>query len=374
MSTSGRHAGRPAHSHGSAAAIFRCQNHSWLMTSTSGKSICRKTILTVLLAGPLLSGCGTFRHSKPAWVDNPKAVYNDNQYLVAVGAGDTRRAAENAAAANLSRIFEAHIESDERLLDTTRETGKSFERTTDFTADVNILSSQTLFNIQHAEAWQDPNGRYHAVAYLDRRETAGIYRDKIEAINEQIRFTMDHADLAEHLLDKYAYLRAAGRYTTENAVLLQQLKVIHPPTASASAPDYSISQIQNALTDSARQIRVQIHIDGDVDGRMTACLEELITRYGFVVGQPAVLDIAGRVAVNDTGQRNANLIFVRYEFMVQIKDSEGTVLAAINNKGREAHQSQSEAIDRSFRTMERAINTDGVQRIDAFFESRTETP
>lgn len=337
------------------------------------KSVCHRTVLPLFLIF-LIAGCGTLHHGKPDWVENPKAVYADNKYLVAVGEGDTRRAAENAAAANLSRIFEAHIDSDERLLDTTRETDKSFVRTTDFTADVNILSSQTLYNIQHAEAWQDDMGRYHAVAYLDRRETAAIYRDKIDALNEQIEFTLSHAALAESDLDKYAELRAATRFAAENAVLLQQLKIIHPPTASASAPEYSISEIRKALADTAKQIRVQINIDGDVGGRMTSCLEELITRYGFVVARPAVLDIAGRVAVNDTGQRNANLVFVRYELAVQIKDADGTILAAVNNTGREAHQSESEAASRSFRTMERAINTEGVHRLDTYFESLVETP
>ena len=329
--------------------------------------LCVSAMLTLLL-----SGCSSFRHHPPEWVENPKAVYAENKYLVAVGEGDTRRTAENTAAANLSRIFEAHIESDERLLDTTHESGRSLLRTTDFTADVNILSSQTLYNIQHAEAWKDGNGRYHAVAYLDRRETASIYMDKIEALSGRVRFALDQAEHAGNLLDRYAQLRAANRYAAENELLLRQLKVIHPPTASAIAPSYSISELQKALADTARQVRVQINIDGDSDGRMTACLEELITRYGFVVGTPAVLEIAGRVTVTDTGQRNASLVFVRYELAVKIKDSEGTVLAAVNNTGREAHQSETEARSRSFRTMERSIATEGVQRLDAFFDSLTD--
>ncbi|HSR88068.1 MAG TPA: LPP20 family lipoprotein [Pontiella sp.] len=320
----------------------------------------------------LLSGCGTVRNRPPEWVENPKAVYPENEYLAAVGEGDTRRAAENAAAANLSRIFEAYIVSDERLLDTTHESGTSLVRTTDFTADINILSSQTLYNIQHAEAWTDNKGRCHAVAYLNRRETAAIYRDKIDELTGRVRFGLDHAGQAGNLLDRYAQLRTVNRNAEENELLLRQLKVIHPPSASASAPGYSITELQKALADTARQIRVQIRIDGDREGRLTACLEELITRYGFSVGTPAALEVAGRVTVTDTGQRNANLVFVRYELALQIKDTEGNVLAAVNEKGHEAHQSQTEARSRSFRTMERAISNEGVQRLDAFFDALTD--
>ena len=189
--------------------------------------------LCLSLTFPILNGCKSLQGT-PKWVSNPKAVYPEAQYLVAVGEGDTRRAAENAAAANLARIFEAHIESDERLIDQTRETGKTFERTTDFTTDISILSAQTLRNIQHAEAWRDKLGRVHAVAYLNRRETAGIYRSNIDEQSTRIQFLLAQAEQSDDLLKKFATLRAAARAATENGLLLRQLKVIHPPSAASA--------------------------------------------------------------------------------------------------------------------------------------------
>lgn len=334
----------------------------------------RKTGLTIVLLLPiLLSGCQRLKGT-PKWVENPKAAYPEAQYLVAVGEGDTRRAAENAAAGNLSRIFEAHIESDERLLDQTRETRKKVERTTDFTSDINILSSQTLYNIQHAEAWKDRLGRYHAVAYLERRETANIYRSKIGEQTSRVEFLLGHAEQSNDLLKKYALLRAANRHVAENQLLLRQLKVIHPSSARMAEPGYSENKLRKELADTAKKIRVRIDIKGDHDRRMTSCLEELITRYGFVAGTPAVLNIDGRVAVNDTGQRTKDLFFVRYEMMAQIKDADGTVLVSINDKGREGHVSLSEAKVRSFRTLENAIKAGGAQRLDIYFDSLVEQP
>lgn len=326
-----------------------------------------RLILPFLLIA--LTGCGTFRHREPAWVVNPKSVYSDDKYLVSVGEGDSRSAAESAAEANLARIFEARIKADERLLDTVKETGKEFSRTTDYSTDVNILSSQTLFNIQHAEAWQDKNARYHAVAYLNRRETARLYLDKINELTTRVQFLLDQASHAGDLLKKYALLRAASHASVENQLLLEQLKIIHPPTAAASSPPYSLNNLQKTLADTAKKIRVGIGIEGDYDGRIRSCLAELITRYGFVLGEPAVLDIAGRVTVDDTGQRTAGLVFVRYELSVQIEDSTETVLAAINEKGRESHFTLPEARTRAFRTLENAINAEGAHRLDAYFDS-----
>lgn len=347
--------------------IILRQNDSHSPIAERKRLFCHKIILPLFLL--ILSGCKNLTGGAPDWVANPKAAYPENQYLVAVGEGDTRRAAENAADANLSRIFESNIESDERMVDQTRETNKAFERTTDFTADINILSSQTLFNIQHAEAWHDRNGRVHAVAYLDRRETAAIYRGRIDDLAACVHFLLAQAGQAADPLKKYAALRAAARTAAENDLLLRQLKIIHPPSVASATPGYSNNTIRKALADTAQQIRVQIQINGDDERRMAAVLEELITRYGFVVGTPALLDITGRIAVSDTGQRTAGLVFVRYELSAQIKDATGTVLAAINNKGREGHVSLEEARVRSFRTLETAIKATGAQRLDAYFDS-----
>jgi hypothetical protein len=327
--------------------------------------------LSVVLILPVLNGCSTFSRT-PRWVYNPKSAYPEDQYLVAVGEGDTRRAAENMAAANLGRIFESQIESDERLLDQTTESGKKFERTTDFTADVNIRSSQTLFNIQHAEAWRDDKARYHAVAYLERQSTAVIYREKVNEQTGRVAFLLQEVETKSDPLERYAILRTAAQHDAEARYLLRQLKVIHQPAARAAEPDYSSSTLAKALAEAARNILVHIEIEGDSDGRMKSFLEELITDYGFNIGRPVVLNITGRVAVKDTGERTHGLVFVRYELQVQIRDTEGNVVVAVNEKGREAHNTLEQARARSFRTLENAIKAGGAQRLDGYFDSLIE--
>jgi hypothetical protein len=330
-----------------------------------------RPILILPILAVVLTGCNTL-HRTPEWVDNPKTAYPENEYLVAVGEGDTRRAAENAADANLSKIFEAHIQSDERLIDQSFETNDTFDRTTDFTTDINILSSQTLHNIQHAESWRDDRARVHAIAYLDRRETARIYREKIEEKTARVEFLMAHAEQTDDLLQKYSKLHAAALQAAANAALLRQLKVIHPSSASFSTPGYSENVLRKNLADTAKKIRVNINLTGDDQQRMTSVIKELITRYGFVVGTPSVLNIDGRIAITDTGQRTSDLVFVRYELAVQIKDAEGSLLIAVNDKGREGHVTLAEARVRSFRTMENTIRLSGASRLDEYFNTLTD--
>lgn len=322
-----------------------------------------------LLVPLALAGCKTLTGGTPDWVANPKTAYPERGYLVAVGAGDTRRTAENAAAANLSRIFEARIQSNERLLDQSHETNDDLVRTTDFTADINIVSAQTLYNIQHAEAWRDDNGRYHAVAYLERRSTAAIYRDKIDEQTSRVNYLLANAANESNVLKKYSTLRAAYRHAVQADGLLKQLDVIHPPSMHDATPSYSMNKLCEELVDAARLIKVAVTVVGDDEKRMTATLQEFVTGYGFMVGKPAVLNMLAKVDVTDTGERTSDLVFVRYELMLQIRNANGDVLVTVRDKGREAHKTLEQARTRSFRTLENAIKANGAQLLDSYFDS-----
>ncbi|MCK5675565.1 MAG: hypothetical protein KAH99_00960, partial [Verrucomicrobia bacterium] len=68
-------------------------------------------------------------------------------------------------------------------------------------------------------------------------------------------------------------------------------------------------------------------------------------------------------------QRTADLVFVRYTLALQVKETDGTTLISLNEKGREGHVSLSEARIRSFRTLETAIKSTGNTRLDAYFDT-----
>lgn len=316
----------------------------------------------------ILSGCTAFR-GQPDWVRNPQSVYPEKEYLACVGEGDTRRAAENSASANLSRIFESQIQSDERLAEHSYETTTNFERKTDYDQDINILSKQTLHNIKYAEAWTDPQGRVHAVAYMQRRSTAALYRDKITDKNKRITYLINRAESTEDILQRYALLRAAVQENTINQQLLSQLNVIHSPSVAAVSPSYAKDELRRKLAETAKNIRVHISIEGDSQRMLSASIEQMITQYGFVLDQPAVLTLSGKVSVEDTGQRKADMLFARYELTVHLNDQSGTTLVSIHEKGREGHFNMPELKIRAFRTMEKRILSECKSRLDAHFLS-----
>jgi hypothetical protein len=313
-----------------------------------------------------LTACKT---PPPNWVENPHSTYPDSRYLVAVGEGDTRRTAENVADAQLARIFESRIESADELVDQSKESTKTFSRTSELSSQIRISANQTLFNIQHAESWVDAHGRVHAVAYLDRRKTAAIYQEKIDQENQQILFLIKQAEKSKNPLQKYALLRGANQHAKQQALLLRQLQTIHAPTFSSISLQYTLPELQKALAASARAVRVHIQTNGELSEQIVPLLEHLATHFGFVVtAPPASLKMIGHLAFQDLEKSPSDLFFVRYQFQLQLKDDQNQTLFVLEKKGREAHISSQEARFRALRTLSRALSADGIARLEAYFD------
>jgi hypothetical protein len=127
---------------------------------------------------------------KPKWLENPKSVYPDTQYMTAIGEGDTHQAAQNMAAGNLSRIFEMKVKADETIMQRASELIRGnetkLEEQVNVEKHINIFSSQQLMNVQFADSYTNEYGRIFVLAYLNRMKTAEIYEEKIDANSAQI--------------------------------------------------------------------------------------------------------------------------------------------------------------------------------------------
>ena len=101
-------------------------------------------------------------------------------------------------------------------------------------------------------------------------------------------------------------------------------------------------------------------------------LKEMITRYGFTVGEPAVLTLQGDVSFTDSGKRTDDLLFYYFNLTVEVKDQAGRTITTITENGREAVTSTEEALPRFFRTLNKAIQENGPRSLDAYFNSLIE--
>lgn len=313
------------------------------------------------------------KNSEPEWVQNPKSLYPDQMYLTAIGEGDSRSEAENYAAANLARIFQVKVTTDEtykqRYQELTRSGKTDFEDLTDISKNVNLQSAETLYNIQFAESFTDKMGRVKVLAYLNRWQTAELYEERINTNSSKISDFLAMADSAKDPMIRYAALSAAVAVSTDSEVLLRQLDIISPSTKEFLEINYNHQQISRELAEQARRISFLVDIENDSESKITIMLTEMLTSLGFVMSEHALLTTQGLILFEETDLNRDDFQFVRYDFQVKILDEAGNTIAALSEKGKEGHTTYFEARERAIRKIGEKISTSFKPMLISYFDN-----
>lgn len=309
----------------------------------------------------------------PRWLSDLKSVYPESDYLAVIGEGDTRRDAESDAAGALSRIFEAKIKVEStaimryRELEAGANTKSSTEKSIDKT--VQIGSEQALFNIQYSDAYTDKNGRVYVVGYLHRKNTARIYREKIDKNSEKIEVFLENMKDSESIIQRYAYIDAAVLYAKNNELLLGQLMIIHEPSVKMVDLPYNFDELNKLYASTAASMTFSLNIKNDSENRIAKMTAYILSTKGFTVSKgKAALSISGEVSIEDT-EMNNKYQNIRYELILEMRDEKGKVIVSFRKAQRESAISRSEAIALAYRSMEKQINNEFIGQFEKYITS-----
>ena len=321
------------------------------------------SLLTILF----LAGCTTAPQERPAWLLNPQVNYPEAHYLVAIGEGDTRRAAENSAATGLARIFESRIQAEETLLETTTEargTQESFDQLSELRAKIRIGSEQNLLNIQFGEIFTDHHGRVHAAAVLPRAETAKIYRTQIGENNQAIVHLTHESDTTDGPLERYAFRRAAVHKALENDLLLAQLDIILPGARERLSMPYDPQTLYSKTAAAAQNVTFSINLPGEGG----IALREALTGMGFSESDNATLQFSGNAIFEKTDLHRGSLVFVRYRYQLETHTKNGSLVLSFNGSSREGHINFEQASARALRSLRTEILIEVPKKVGGYLD------
>jgi hypothetical protein len=319
----------------------------------------------------LIVACA-FSQEKPAWIDSPQGKYPTDQYLAAVGSGDTRKAAENDAAANLAAIFQSNIKAEQTIKERYRElyvspSQSSLEHQNETVKHISVSSKQTLYNMQYAESFTDNAGRTYVLAVLERQPTAEIYNKRIEENERMMDAYIEQSRLAQTPVLKFANLNAALVFNKTNEPLKKQLGIIVPGLMYASKSKYDEVKVQEMLLEARKGVPFSVHIANDSQETIGGLIRSILNDQGFIVTNDGILKINGNVSFEKIDLKRKEK-FVRWSYSLSIADTLGTVVASFDGRGREGHLTYEEARARALRTMSRKIKTDFSAKVNEYFD------
>lgn len=324
------------------------------------------------VSAPESTGGGSNSTKRPSWMDNLGETYPDDQFLAVIGEGDSLQKAKANAASDVSLIFQNKISVDntmESRFEELMSSGvlQSVSESTTMTENINQQSNQELTNMKYGESWVDDMGKTYVVGYIDRMETGQIYKVRIEDQARVVGHLIGRAGNQETLLGRYAFLDAAFAVAMANEVQIAQLDIINAGIKRTIHLGYNLGNLKADRADLAMNMTFQVRVNGDVEGRIEPLINGVLTDMGFGISN-GPLQIRGDFSMDKVDRGND---FVNYKWYLSLNlvDDRGIPVVSFEADTISAGMSDSAAISRTYKDVEKEIQRQFSSQLNGYFDS-----
>lgn len=334
-------------------------------------------IISVLGALVLLAGCASSPQSAggskspskqkaPAWVENPRSVYPEAQFVSAVGYAKDRETAEKSAVSALIAVFGQNIKGETRISERYTEAVRSGAVTVTEDSELNramssSVSMNSVIGAEIKDVWEDGAGTVYAVAVMDKLKASSTYSRLLETNEETIASLRNIRAEEADTLDAYARHDLAAAIADTNQQFLNVLSIVNPAMAAAKRASVSSGDdIRLECLRIAQTIPIAVTVTGDRDERIRSSFADVLSASGFKTGNSSSrYSLEVSLSLSEVALANNDNKFVRYVIDSKLTDSAtAQVLLPWNVNGREGHTSVPEAENRAFRAAEKKIRSE----------------
>lgn len=327
----------------------------------------------------VFSACFLFaaKNKMPKWITLPSGVYPAEKYMNGTGSGTNRETAALEAVRNLSSVFGQTVKSNtaaSKKMERALSEGKvSFSSAENLQQNITSqIEAENLIGIEIAEYFYNkPEKKWYAVAILEREKTAAIYQKYIEKNDAAVRKAIKESEKNPGTFYGYSEICFAAEIAAENDKLVKNLTVIDFESGSEiSKKVVSLQNTQLAKKKFAENITIYVQISGDRDNKIKSAFQDIFSKYGFKTSpsKKEKYNLEGKYS-SEISQKG-KIIYCVYSLDLDFSDVlQAESLFAINLKGREGSLSESDATNRTYRTLEKDIGTQFSKNFDSYINN-----
>lgn len=327
----------------------------------------------------IFSACFLFaaKNKMPEWITLPSGVYPAEKYMNGTGSGTNRETAELEAVRNLSSVFGQTVKSNtaaSKKMERALSEGKvSFSSAENLQQNITSqIEAENLIGIEIAEYFYNkPEKKWYAVAILEREKTAAIYQKYIEKNDAAVRKAIKESEKNPGTFYGYSEICFAAEIASENDKLVKNLTVIDFESGSEiSKKIVSLQNTQLTKKKFAENITIYVQISGDKDNKIKSAFQDIFSKYGFKTSpsKKEKYNLEGKYS-SEISQKG-KITYCVYSLDLDFSDVlQAESLFAINLKGREGSLSESDATNRTYRTLEKDIGTQFSKNFDSYINN-----
>lgn len=327
----------------------------------------------------VFSACFLFaaKNKMPKWITLPSGVYPAEKYMNGTGSGTNRETAALEAVRNLSSVFGQTVKSNtaaSKKMERALSEGKvSFSSAENLQQNITSqIEAENLIGIEIAEYFYNkPEKKWYAVAILEREKASAVYQEYIEKNDAAVRKAIKESEKNPGTFYGYSEICFAAEIASENDKLVKNLTVIDFESGSEiSKKIVSLQNTQLTKKKFAENITIYVQISGDKDNKIKSAFQDIFSKYGFKTSpsKKEKYNLEGKYS-SEISQKG-KIIYCVYSLDLDFSDVlQAESLFAINLKGREGSLSESDATNRTYRTLEKDIGTQFSKNFDSYINN-----
>ncbi len=234
-----------------------------------------------------------FADSPPSWLKSPEKEFPTKDYVRAVGEGASVKAAKSAALAEISLYFDTKVETltqaAKKFSAVLKDGKEEFSKSQTVAQIANISSSAEFFCVNFTDPFYiAKTDKYATLAYINKKEAAGLYKSRIEALEQSVGVLLSSAQN-----ESEPFLRAASLQKAKPLVSLaeQYIKTLGLLDSSAngaykeaqkkfSRVDGELAALKNDLTFSIKMNQTDKKF-----APISSTIAAIIEKRGFACSQ-----------------------------------------------------------------------------------------
>ncbi|HID39229.1 MAG TPA: hypothetical protein EYP36_06915 [Calditrichaeota bacterium] len=308
---------------------------------------------------------------KPEWIDNPYKLFPKSMYLVGVGTGDTREAAENNAFGSIAKIFRSKIQVQQSVYEQFLETNEQFSSTSQLKRRTTVGADEELKNIRTEHTYFSPNeGLYYALAVLDRSETEAMYENELQDNDQKIGEFYELYKKSNNKIHMYTYLAKALALDEQNRAIEQKLDIIAVQKFQRE-PAVSSRTLHEAMRSLLDRITVRLQAEEGTPEELQDYMREMIGKLGFkMVDGSADFTFNYSLSLKEANLQRDDATGFNWKLTVVIKDNiKGYTLKAFNVEKRTLGISEEQARAKVLRSVRKECTENLYKQFVAYLTS-----
>ena len=247
-------------------------------------------ILTACLSGLFFFFVSAPVAARPGWINNPYAGFNRQAYVVAVGRGDSRRAAERDALRGIAGVFGLNVQAAENITFLYQEMVAggvtAWTQQTDFRSAIETsVRRDNLIGADVRQHWSDGRGNHYVLAALNRATSVLLYSNRITANDDVISNLTNMPAAQRNSIEGFARYQAAAAVADMSFTYGEMLVFLGAPWHETIARGDYFRQRARQI---ARSIPIDINVksgNASADARIRGAFADvLFDEFGFLTG------------------------------------------------------------------------------------------